>query len=177
MAEWWCADLPPERLKEYGPWCPAEFEPLIIVGMVVFVTTAYTVVLIVNHFYGPTLTVWDRKLKMKMKMREDERAVSPVVGVILMVAITVVLAAIVFVLVNNLGKQSGEDRPDMAFTALNATVLQVVQAPTGLDWSDFTVTGCATIPTGAVDAGDRLEACGSTVTVRHVPSNSLVYSR
>lgn len=36
-------------------------------------------------------------------MRRDISGVSPVIGVILMVAITVVLAAVIFILVNDLG--------------------------------------------------------------------------
>ncbi len=45
------------------------------------------------------------KANQQFKMEDD--AVSPVIGVILMVAITVVLAAVVFVLVSDLGGDSG----------------------------------------------------------------------
>ncbi|HUR25979.1 MAG TPA: archaellin/type IV pilin N-terminal domain-containing protein, partial [Candidatus Thermoplasmatota archaeon] len=42
--------------------------------------------------------------KANQAFKQNDEAVSPVIGVILMVAITVVLAAVVFVLVSNLGK-------------------------------------------------------------------------
>ncbi len=50
-------------------------------------------------------------MKANQAFRNADEAVSPVIGVILMVAITVVLAAVVFVLVSNLSKTSdkGED--------------------------------------------------------------------
>lgn len=108
-------------------------------------------------------------------MKPNDEAVSPVIGVILMVAITVVLAAIVFVLVTNL-QPTVETAPDVAFAA-DGTDIMVVKAPTGMDWADLEVTGCDTVPTGTVEAGDKLEVCGESVQVRHVPTNSLVYSR
>lgn len=52
-------------------------------------------------------------MKANQSIRQADEAVSPVIGVILMVAITVVLAAVVFVLVSNLSKQSGESAPDV----------------------------------------------------------------
>ena len=60
---------------------------------------------------GLALVFWGRKLKMSKANRnfvQADEAVSPVIGVILMVAITVVLAAVVFVLVSNLSKTSGK---------------------------------------------------------------------
>lgn len=47
----------------------------------------------------------------------DEEAVSPVIAVILMVAITVVLAATVFVLVNELGQDVGQTGPTLGLTS------------------------------------------------------------
>lgn len=46
-------------------------------------------------------------MKANQAFVNNEEAVSPVIGVILMVAITVVLAAVVFVLVSDLGGDSG----------------------------------------------------------------------
>jgi flagellin-like protein len=42
---------------------------------------------------------------------ESDRAVSPVIGVILMVAITVILAAVIGTFVLNLGDQVGQSAP------------------------------------------------------------------
>ncbi|SDF71996.1 flagellin N-terminal-like domain-containing protein [Halorubrum xinjiangense] len=46
----------------------------------------------------------------------DDRAVSPVIGVILMVAITVILAAVIGTFVLGLGDQLGDTAPQASFT-------------------------------------------------------------
>lgn len=126
--------------------------------------------------YGTGLLLKTRK--MNGEFQGAEAAVSPVIGVILMVAITVVLAAIVFVLVTQLSENTNTNSPRVSFQQQDdGATLMVVSAPTGLDWGDFAVTGCTTIPTGTVDAGDKLEVCGAEVLVTHTPSNSVVYSR
>ncbi len=48
-----------------------------------------------------------KKLKPKLVGSDDERAVSPVIGVILMVAITVILAAVIAAFVLDMGQQTG----------------------------------------------------------------------
>lgn len=106
----------------------------------------------------------------------NQEAVSPVIGVILMVAITVVLAAVVFVLVSKMGEGT-ELPPTMSLqTDDQGGNFTVVKAESGLDWSDFTATGCTTVPTGPVVAGDELADCDGSLSLVHVPSNSLVYS-
>lgn len=114
--------------------------------------------------------------RQRESLRQATAAVSPVIGVILMVAITVVLAAIVFVLVSELSANQTDSAPRLGFQA-NATALMVVNAPLGLDWSEFTIAGCGGIPTGSVDAGDEITGCVERVTITHKPSNSVVYSR
>ena len=70
-------------------------------------------------------------------LREPTEAVSPVIGVILMVAITVVLAAVVFVLVSNLSK-SGQKAPDVAFsTDETRDRITIVTAQNELNYDDF----------------------------------------
>ena len=62
--------------------------------------------------------------KANQKFVQADEAVSPVIGVILMVAITVVLAAVVFVLVSNLSKTSDKSE-DVAFKADSYTITPV----------------------------------------------------
>lgn len=62
--------------------------------------------------------------KANQKFVQADEAVSPVIGVILMVAITVVLAAVVFVLVSNLSKTSDKSE-DVAFKADSPTIAQI----------------------------------------------------
>lgn len=108
------------------------------------------------------------------KLKNENEAVSPVIGVILMVAITVVLATIVFVLVQNLSKTQ-EQAPTVSFQK-NETGITVIQAPNNMAWSDISVSGCDTYPTiGNVAAGDEVTDCAGTVKIIHGPSNALLY--
>src|SRR5437667_12067608 len=64
---------------------------------------------------------------MKSVIRKDEAAVSPVIATILMVAITVVLAAVLYVMVSGLISPVGGNKPLVTFSAVdqsagNATI-------------------------------------------------------
>src|SRR5437870_12590621 len=64
---------------------------------------------------------------MKSVIRKDEAAVSPVIATILMVAITVVLAAVLYVMVSGLITPVGGNKPLVTFSAVtqssgNATI-------------------------------------------------------
>ncbi|WP_096393455.1 type IV pilin [Halorubrum trapanicum] len=55
-------------------------------------------------------------MKPSNQSNADDRAVSPVIGVILMVAITVILAAVIGTFVLGLGDQLGDTAPQATFT-------------------------------------------------------------
>lgn len=61
------------------------------------------------------------KANNKAMLRDDEEALSPVIAVILMVALTVVLAATVFVLAGDLGQDVGQSGPNMGLATSQAT--------------------------------------------------------
>lgn len=54
-------------------------------------------------------------VRMSKQFRSDTSGVSPVIGVILMVAITVILAAVIASFVLGLGSQTGEISPNITF--------------------------------------------------------------
>ena len=58
-------------------------------------------------------------MKANRKFSKDEEAVSPVIGVILMVAITVILAAVIAAFVFGMGGNLGESPPTVSITAQN----------------------------------------------------------
>ncbi len=58
---------------------------------------------------------------MKAIIRKDERAVSPVIATILMVAITVVLAAVLYVMVSGLISGPTSTKPVLTFTSAAVT--------------------------------------------------------
>jgi flagellin-like protein len=59
---------------------------------------------------------------MKSVIRKDEAAVSPVIATILMVAITVVLAAVLYVMVSGLITPVGGNKPLVTFASVDQTV-------------------------------------------------------
>ncbi|HUR63206.1 MAG TPA: type IV pilin N-terminal domain-containing protein [Candidatus Thermoplasmatota archaeon] len=71
----------------------------------------------------------------------DEDAVSPVIGVILMVAITAVIAAVVFVVTTGLSSKNAQSAPTpvMQVDDINDR-LTVVSATIGADWTRVQVT-------------------------------------
>ena len=60
-------------------------------------------------------------MKKVYKMRDEENAVSPVIATILMVAITVVLAAVLYVMVIGMSEGSGDTAPVGTMASMSAT--------------------------------------------------------
>ena len=117
---------------------------------------------------------------------KNEEAVSPVIGVILMVAITVVLAAVVFVLVSNLSKNSNTAAPNITFNQDNSGhTLTIVSADASASWANVKATvagtncvlkfqGTSVVSSGSqvmatttgasISAGDHLDMSNSGTT-------------
>jgi len=122
----------------------------------------------------------------------DERAVSAVIGVILMVAITVAIAATVYVYVSGMIGGTKQKTPNIALS-VDATNKRLVVATADLNirWVDITNStttlftakyysaGGAAIGT-YVTAGDYIQITTATgtgpcsVTLKYTPTNSLL---
>jgi len=121
-------------------------------------------------------------MKANRKFREADEAVSAVIGVILMVAITVAIAATVYVYVSGMIGSSPTSTPSVQFVKDDVTdKLTVASAdPGNLQWSDFNYTqtedGPLTLHAGGatVMAGDWFSNCNGTVTIRYDPTNTLL---
>ena len=126
-------------------------------------------------------------MKANRKFVEEERAVSAVIGVILMVAITVAIAATVYVYVSGMIGTSPESAPTIQFIKdADLKTLTVTQSDTAnIAWSDFEVVNATGVTqaitvynvalTGSVTAGDTLtfpEA--GTYKIRYTPTNTLM---
>lgn len=113
------------------------------------------------------------------RLRRDSKAVSPVIGVILMVAITVVLAAIVFVLVQNLGLNETERMPILEMTSDGHGNFTVLSVSHNLRWSDLLIgpgTTCIPTPSGpTVEGGDTISCSADRLTVVHRPSHTVIF--
>lgn len=98
-------------------------------------------------------------LKANQKLRGSDAGVSPVIAVILMVAITVVLAATVYVWVSGFGSQSGQAAKSISLTQKGegSNVLYTVTGATpGLRWADlkFVTAGMITAHQMVLSDGD-----------------------
>ena len=139
------------------------------------------------------------KMKANRKFIEaDERAVSAVIGVILMVAITVAIAATVYVYVSGMIGGTKNQTPNVACTTdSTANKVTVATADANIKWSDITVTlnpsltydiwynggitnsTVTSITTQTVTAGDYIFIYGTSqgnvqVTFRFEPTNALL---
>ncbi|QGX96173.1 type IV pilin [Haloplanus rallus] len=99
----------------------------------------------------------------------EDRAVSPVIGVILMVAITVILAAVIGTFVLGLGDQVSESAPQASFSfdfnvTDNSSVTITHEGGETLENSNIGVSGDNGAPNGANNfTGDTITAGDSSV--------------
>src|SRR5207245_4320290 len=111
---------------------------------------------------------------MKSVIRKDEAAVSPVIATILMVAITVVLAAVLYVMVSGLITPVGGHKPLVTFAAVaqssgNATI-SVAGASQSVSPSNYKVNLQVGSNTGSAVAMPTTGGLFATMTI-----NAVVY--
>ena len=101
----------------------------------------------------------------KATLRKDERAVSPVIGVILMVAITVILAAVIAAFVFGYGVPTSAPKAQFQLNLNSSNPENIDLKHMGGDavtWSQTTImiTGTATVvspvPTGSLTVGNAV---------------------
>ncbi|WP_251342712.1 type IV pilin [Haloplanus halophilus] len=96
----------------------------------------------------------------------EDRAVSPVIGVILMVAITVILAAVIGTFVLGLGDQVSESAPQASFSFdfdMNDSEVTIThEGGETLESSNIAVEGSNGTPNGATFSGDTISAGNSS---------------
>jgi len=130
------------------------------------------------------------KMKANRKFVDGEEAVSAVIGVILMVAITVAIAATVYVYVSGMMGTGQEAAPTLTFVkddkATVNTLTVIAANPPDLQWGDIEVqnsTGGTVLAhgkTGTVTAGTVLDiaalagTASYTIGIRHIPTNTLI---
>ncbi|WP_424016038.1 type IV pilin [Halorubrum xinjiangense] len=129
-------------------------------------------------------------MKPNNQSNADDRAVSPVIGVILMVAITVILAAVIGTFVLGLGDQLGDTAPQASFDIQNVDSSNITFAKTGgqaINGDDLTVSVDGTREGSAIGGGDWQSGesrnasypspTGDSATVRiiHDPSGNAIF--
>lgn len=127
------------------------------------------------------------KHKIRGLCSGEDRGVSPVIGVVLMVAITVILAAVIGAFVLGLGNGLGEgDAPNAQISLTEGETSDVKISHNGGDDLDLTEFSLVTNDDeteldGTLSAGQSIEetATGTDVTevsLRHNPSGSILSS-
>ncbi|MGM0718806.1 MAG: type IV pilin [Halobacteriota archaeon] len=137
-------------------------------------------------------------MKPRNQPNSDDRAVSPVIGVILMVAITVILAAVIGTFVLGLGDQLGDTAPQASFTIDNNGSETINITKTGgqsLESGDLVLSVDGqrvneSIPGDTWETGERKEITNSpegsdtswdsgeaTVRIIHDPSGNAIFER
>lgn len=124
-----------------------------------------------------------------MKRKLNKNAVSAVIGVIIMVAITVAMAAAAYAYFTGLIGEQKREAPSIEFTKLEADK-SIIVATADIDakWDDIniiftneTTSASLLIPkTGLISAGDRIDLRTDqilrgkvTVALIYIPTNSL----
>ncbi|WP_207592133.1 type IV pilin [Halomontanus rarus] len=104
-------------------------------------------------------------LKSKLVGSEDERAVSPVIGVILMVAITVILAAVIAAFVLDLGQsQSASAAAGVTFEEHSGGVDVTLISADRVDETGSSLEISTTVEPSAGGCSGSLDQVGKTVT-------------
>ncbi|TKX85330.1 type IV pilin [Halorubrum sp. SS5] len=135
-------------------------------------------------------------MKPSNQSNADDRAVSPVIGVILMVAITVILAAVIGTFVLGLGDQLGDTAPQASFTVDNTDSNTINITKTGgqsINADDLTLsingtrvgTGFSPGGTWQTGSGQGVDYSGLTpapsgeevVRIVHDPSGNTIFER
>ena len=132
-------------------------------------------------------------MKPQNQSKSDDRAVSPVIGVILMVAITVILAAVIGTFVLGLGDQLGDTAPQATFTIDDNSSDTINITKTGgqsIDGADLALSVGGervneSIGGGPWQTGERRQISSDTefdggeavVRIIHDPSGNAIFER
>jgi flagellin-like protein len=133
-------------------------------------------------------------MNLKSAFQKNERAVSPVIGVILMVAITVILAAVIGTFVLGLGDSLGDGQPTAQLSVENTnftsnTTTIVHNGGDSLEGDDLRVTldgdnAADQFPPETFGVGDSQDITddtnvteGTTLRIIHEPSDSILLER
>jgi len=112
---------------------------------------------------------------MKAIIRKDEQAVSPVIATILMVAITVVLAAVLYVMVSGLISGPSTTKPFVTFSSVSKVnnavwTFSIASASPAVAQSNYKINfGVGTATGAAVNMGTS--GTNTTVTTGGTPAN------
>ncbi len=113
-------------------------------------------------------------------MQRDDRAVSSVVGTILLVGIVVVVAAGAYIGFQNLVKERPDRPPEVSLLANTDTQeVKLVRAQWfegDLVWEDIAMPGCDISGlSGPLEPGTLL-VCSGEVTMIHTPTQTVIWS-
>lgn len=118
-----------------------------------------------------------------MNFRQNDEAIAPVIGTILMIGLVGLAAVFVALGVGGFFKQDPDVPGGVMYQRFtNTGEIQIIRVPDPVVWSDLEVTGCAVYPgsdpegpiPGELSAGDVLSECVDHVSVKHRPTGALI---
>lgn len=115
-------------------------------------------------------------LKKHSNQDGNDRGVSPVIGVILMVAITVILAAVIGSFVLGIGGDV-QETPQASFSYDSANDVVVHEGGDSIDISETSIssTNANDNGDGELDPGETIDkSSGGTYTITHNPTNTII---
>ena len=112
-------------------------------------------------------------MKKMWKIRKDKSAVSPVIATILMVAITVVLAAVLYVMVMGFGGQGGATAPAATLQKTGNTVTISITPQTDLSKVGIVVNGANCNATVLLTDLKEPGVAATAVAWTYSPTNAL----
>ncbi|WP_117365927.1 type IV pilin [Natrarchaeobaculum sulfurireducens] len=117
-----------------------------------------------------------KQIQQKLIGSEGERAVSPVIGVILMVAITVILAAVIAAFVLDLGGSVGQEAQAGVSMEFDESQKNLSIQVTSMGNADYVTFGGAASDLNVSDSGPTLDeetmTVGDSITVSNTTENN-----
>ena len=128
-------------------------------------------------------------MKTHREFNQRKHAVSAVIGVIIMVAITIAMAAVAYAYFTGMIGGGDKVAPVISFTPnVSEKTISVASADVDANWNDINITftnattfAYLNVPkTGVVNAGDTIYLSAQplkgkvTVTFMHIPTNTLL---
>jgi hypothetical protein len=119
-----------------------------------------------------------QKVQVPKKKKKSRKKL--LVGIVIVFFLTIAFTATVYVYVSGMIGESPEQTPNIQLVKDNTNgKLTVASAdPVDLTWNDFEITGSyistSFSPYSLVTAGDYISGCTGTISIRHIPTNTLI---
>lgn len=119
-----------------------------------------------------------QKVQVPKKKKKSRKKL--IIGIVIVFFITIAFTATVYVYVSGMIGSSPQYGPSLQFVKddVNDKLTLASADPGGLIWNDFEISGSYTSTsfstTSEVQAGEYISGCSGSITIRHIPTNTLI---